>query len=497
VIAQLVSQHLPALQVVLPLIAAPVCVLLRRASLSWLFAMIVTWACFAISIALLVRLESVGTIVYEMGGWPAPWGIEYRIGMTSAIVLVIVSGIGSIVMPYAKASVAAEIDPARHYLFYTCYLLCLCGLLGVVATGDAFNLFVFLEISSLSSYVLIGLGRDRRALTAAFQYLIMGTIGATSIVIGIGLLYLVTGSLNMADIAARLPEPGTNRTVLVAFAFLGLGAALKLALFPLHVWLPAAYTHAPSAVTVFLAATATKVGVYILLRFIFTVFGADFAFTAMPLDAMLLTLAVAAMFAASALAIFQNNVKRMLAYSSVAQIGYMILGIGIATMGGVAAGLIHLFNHALMKGGLFMALGCVFLRTGSMRFETMAGIARTMPWTMAAFVLGGLSLIGVPLTVGFISKLYLIRASFEAGLWPLGVLVVLSSLLAVAYIWRVVETAYFREPTAEAARATEAPLSMLIPTWVLIGACIYFGIDAELTVDTAFRAAGALMQANP
>jgi multicomponent Na+:H+ antiporter subunit D len=348
VIAQLVSQHLPALQVVLPLIATPVCVLLRRASLSWLFAMIVTWACFAISIALLVRLESVGTIVYEMGGWPAPWGIEYRIGMTSAIVLVIVSGIGSIVMPYAKASVAAEIDPARHYLFYTCYLLCLCGLLGVVATGDAFNLFVFLEISSLSSYVLIGLGRDRRALTAAFQYLIMGTIGATSIVIGIGLLYLVTGSLNMADIAARLPEPGTNRTVLVGFAFLGLGAALKLALFPLHVWLPAAYTHAPSAVTVFLAATATKVGVYILLRFIFTVFGADFAFTAMPLDAMLLTLAVAAMFAASALAIFQNNVKRMLAYSSVAQIGYMILGIGIATMGGVAAGLIHLFNHALM-----------------------------------------------------------------------------------------------------------------------------------------------------
>ncbi len=496
-IAQFVSQHLLALQVVLPLIAAPVCVLLRRPTLSWLFALVVTWVCFAMSVALLIRLEGVGTIVYEMGGWPAPWGIEYRIGMTSAIVLVIVSGIGSVVMPYAKASVTAEIDPARHYLFYTCYLLCLCGLLGVVATGDAFNLFVFLEISSLSSYVLIALGRDRRALTAAFQYLVMGTIGATSIVIGIGLLYLVTGSLNMADIAARLPEPDTNRTVLVAFAFLGLGAALKLALFPLHVWLPAAYTHAPSAVTAFLAATATKVGVYILLRFIFTVFGASFAFTAMPLDAMLLALAVAAMFVASAIAIFQNNVKRMLAYSSVAQIGYMILGIGLATTGGVAAGLIHLFNHALMKGGLFMAIGCVFLRTGSVRLESMGGIARTMPWTMAAFVLGGLSLIGVPLTVGFISKLYLIRASFEAGLWHFGVLVVLSSLFAVAYIWRVVETAYFREPTAEAARATEAPLSMLLPTWVLVGACVYFGIDAELTVDTAFRAATALMQANP
>ena len=491
------SAHLPILQVVLPLIAAPICLLLRRPLLSWLLALAVTWTCFAIAIALMIRLESVGTIVYELGGWPAPWGIEYRIGTTSAIVLVIVSGIGSVVMPYARASVASEVEPARQHLLYTCYLLCLCGLLGVTATGDAFNLFVFLEISSLSSYVLIAMGRDRRALTAAFQYLIMGTIGATSIVIGIGLLYLVTGSLNMADIAARLPEPGTNRTVLLAFAFVSVGAALKLALFPLHVWLPNAYTCAPSAVTAFLAATATKVGVYILLRFIFTVFGARFAFTAMPLDTMLLTLAVAAMFAASAVAIFQNNVKRMLAYSSIAQIGYMILGIGIATMGGVAAGLIHLFNHALMKGGLFMALGCVFLRTGSMRLESMAGIARTMPWTMAAFVLGGLSLIGVPLTVGFISKLYLIGAAIEAGLWPFGVLVVLSSLLAVAYIWRVVETAYFREPTPEAARATEAPLSMLLPTWLLIGACVYFGVDAELTVGTAFRAAAALLEAHP
>jgi multicomponent Na+:H+ antiporter subunit D len=497
VIFQSITQHLPILQVVLPLIAAPLCVLLRRPALSWLFALAVTWASFAISIALFIQLEHVGTIVYELGGWPAPWGIEYRIGTTSAIVLVVVSGIGSVVMPFAKASVTAEIEPARHYLFYTCYLLCLCGLLGVVATGDAFNLFVFLEISSLSSYVLIGMGRDRRALTAAFQYLIVGTIGATSIVIGIGLLYLVTGSLNMADIATRLPEPGTNRTVLVAFAFLGLGAALKLALFPLHVWLPNVYTYAPSAVTAFLAATATKVGVYILLRFIFTVFGAGFAFTAMPLDTMLMALAVAAMFAASAIAIFENNVKRMLAYSSVAQIGYMVLGIGFATVGGVAAGLIHLFNHALMKGGLFMALGCIFLRAGSVRLEAMAGIARTMPWTMAAFVLGGLSLIGVPLTVGFISKLYLIRAAFEAGLWPFGVLVVLSSLLAVAYVWRVVETAYFREPSTEAARATEAPLSMLLPTWVLIGACVYFGIDAELTVDTAFRAATSLLGAQP
>ena len=224
-------------------------------------------------------------------------------------------------------------------------------------TGDAFNLFVFLEISSLSSYVLISLGKDRRALTAAYQYLIMGSIGATFFVIGVGLLYMMTGTLNMADLAARLPKVLHTRTVLAAFGFLTVGIGLKLAMFPLHLWLPNAYTYAPSVVTVFLAATATKVAVYVFVRFFFTIFGMPFVFDTLPVGTILLTLGLAGVLGASTVAIFQTNVKRLLAYSSVAQIGYMLLGIGMASVTGLTAGILHLFNHAIMKGGLIYGDG--------------------------------------------------------------------------------------------------------------------------------------------
>ncbi|MDS4042314.1 MAG: monovalent cation/H+ antiporter subunit D family protein, partial [Candidatus Competibacter sp.] len=371
-------------------------------------------------------------------------------------------------------------------------LLCLTGLLGITITGDAFNLFVFLEISSLSSYVLIGIGRDRRALTAAYQYLIMGTIGATFILIGIGLLYVLTGTLNMGDLASRIPAVADTRTVHAAFAFLTVGVSLKLALFPLHLWLPNAYAYAPSAVTAFLAATATKVAIYVLLRFFFTVFGAEFSFETMRLDFVLLPLALVGIFSASVVAIFQTNVKRMLAYSSVAQIGYMILGISLVSVTGLTASISHLFNHALMKGALFMALGCVSFRVGAARLERMAGVGRAMPWTMGAFVIGGLSLIGVPLTAGFVGKWYLIVGALEKGWWPVAMLVLITSLLAVIYIWRVVEVAYFK-PAPEGQVVREAPLALLIPTWTLALANLYFGLDTSLNAGVARRAAEMLL----
>lgn len=491
----MIAAHLPALEVVVPLIAAPLCVLLRRGNLVWLLALLVSWVSFAISIALLVRVLDGGTLSYELGGWPPPWGIEFRVDVVNAFVLLIVSGISALVLPYAKASVAAEIDDEQQGLFYTSLLLCLTGLLGVTITGDAFNLFVFLEISSLSTYILVAMGAkaDRRALTAAYTYLVMGTIGATFYVIGVGLLYMMTGSLNMADIADRLLTIGDNRTVHVAYAFLVIGIGLKLAMFPLHLWLPNAYAYAPSAVTAFLAATATKVAVYALLRFLFTVFGVGFVLGEVTLTYLFLPLALMAMFASSTVAIFQVDLKRMLAYSSVAQLGYMLLGISFASVTGLTAAIIHIFNHALMKGGLFMALGCVMLRTGAVSIDAVRGLGRQMPYTMAAFVAGGLSLIGVPLTVGFISKWYLVLAALEAGWWPVAVLVVASSLLAVLYVWRVIEAAYLR-PAPAGRELREAPLSMLVPLWLLVIANVYFGIDADLTTSVAGRAATALLE---
>jgi len=492
-----IEAHLPALQVVVPLVAAPLCVLLRDHRAAWALTVLISWLAFAIATALLMKVLDTGPITYALGNWIAPWGIEYRLDPLNAFVLVIVAALGAIVATYARVSVVAEIAKERIYLFYCMYLLALTGLLGIVITGDAFNIFVFLEISSLSSYVLISLGRDRRAMTAAYQYLIMGTIGATFILIGIGLLYMMTGTLNMADLARRLPPVADSRTVLAAFGFITVGASLKLALFPLHQWLPNAYAYAPSSVSAFLAGTATKVSIYVLLRFIFTVFGASIAFKALPLGWMLLALAILAMFIASTVAIFQQDIKRMLAYSSIAQIGYIILGISFASATGLTAGILHIFNHALMKGGLFLALGCVFLRLGSVKLDDMKGIGRTMPVTMAGFVVGGISLIGLPPTAGFISKWYLVLAALEKGWWPVAVLIVLSSLLAVIYVWRVIEVAYFEPPPkhAQGDEVREAPLSMLVPLWTLIGANLYFGIETSASVGVAKQAASFLLGA--
>ncbi len=305
------------------------------------------------------------------------------------------------------------------------------------------------------------------------------------------------------------------------FGFLTVGISLKLALFPLHLWLPNAYTYAPSAVTAFIASTATKVAVYMLLRFFFTIFGGVFSFDVMQLDRVLLPLALMAIFTMSLVAIFQTNVKRMLAYSSVAQIGYMILGISMASVTGLTAGILHLFNHAMIKGSLFMAMGCVMYRVGSVELEAMRGLAKKMPWTMAAFVAGGFSLIGIPLTVGFISKWYLILGALERGSWwwMVAALVLTTSLMAVVYIWRVVEVAYFQDAPGEGSMGAastpsgstgvgsasigpgeeivEAPLALLIPTWVLIVVNFYFGINASFTTEVAGSAARTLMGMAP
>ncbi|MFQ5992678.1 MAG: monovalent cation/H+ antiporter subunit D family protein [Nitrospiraceae bacterium] len=487
------SSHLPALQVVIPLIASPTCVLLRDHRVVWGFAVLVNWCALVIAALMLDQVLASGPISYAIGSWAAPWGIEYRVDVLNAFLLLIVAGIGAIVLPYARTSVIREIPADRISLFYAAYLLCLTGLLGIIATGDAFNLFVFLEISSLSSYILISLGKDRRALTAAFQYLIMGTVGASFILIGVGLLYMMTGTLNMVDLASRVPQIADTRTVRAAFAFLTVGAGIKLALFPLHLWLPNAYAYAPSVVTAFLAATATKVAVYVLLRFFFTIFGASFIFQTLPFGEILMSLSVTGVLVASTVAIFQEDVKRLFAYSSVAQISYMVLGISFASITGLTGGIIHLFNHAVMKGGLFLAIGCIFLRLGSTQISDLKGLGRQMPWTMAAIVLGGLSLIGIPLTVGFISKWYLILAAIERGWWPVAGVVLAGSLLAAIYIWRVLEVAYFKPWPTHKGSIAEAPLSMLIPTWILIGLTLYFGIDTSLTLGVADRAAEFLL----
>lgn len=489
--------HLPVLQVLTPLLAAPLCTLLRGRALPWLLTLAVSVAAFGISLTLMSTVLDSGPVEYAMGDWAPPIGIVFRIDAMNAFVLAIISGMSTATLLYARRSLEAEIAAADHPLFYTAYLLCLTGLLGITATGDAFNFFVFLEISSLSSYTLVAMGaqRDRRALTAAFRYLVMGTVGATFYLIGVGFLYIVTGTLNMADLADRLQGQRDTTAVPVAFAFIVIGLGLKAAMMPLHAWLPNAYAYAPTAVTVFLAATATKAAVYGMMRLLFTVFGLEFSFEADVLAYIFMPLALIAMFAASAVAVWQQDVKRMLAWSSIAQLGYILLGLSLvqASQAGLVGSIVHLFNHALMKTACFMAAGAFLYRTGDTTVAGLAGIGRHMPWTMGAFVVGGLSLIGVPGTVGFISKWYLIRAALEAGLWPVAILIVLSSLIAVAYIWRIVEVAWFHEPPRARLNMVEAPVEMLVPMWIVAGLCIYFGLNATDTLAAAEAAADALL----
>ncbi|OGB06089.1 MAG: cation:proton antiporter [Burkholderiales bacterium RIFCSPHIGHO2_12_FULL_69_20] len=487
------TAHLPALQVIVPLLAAPLTVLLRRREPAFVVALAASWFAFGVALALWWQVGHGGTISYAIGNWPPPWGIEYRVDRLASFMLVLVAGISAVVLPYSRRTIETEVPPSQHYLFYTMWLLCLTGLLGIAITGDAFNIFVFLEISSLSTYVLIALGRDRRALLASYQYLIMGTIGATFIVIGIGLLYLMTGTLNIADMGRRIATVQGTRPVLAALAFLTVGISLKLALFPLHQWLPNAYAYAPSAVAAFLAATATKVAVYVLLRFYFSVFGESAVFARLPMEAAMLLLALAGMFAASTIAILQTDLKRLFAYSSVAQIGYIVLGLSFDSTTGLTATLVHLVNHGVTKGAIFMLLGGVALAMGGTSLARVQGLGKRMPLTSLGIVLCGLSLIGVPGTAGFVSKWFLILAALEKGQWWLVFLIVGSSLLALAYVWRFVETAYFREPRADTADAREAPLSLLLPAAVLVAATLWFGLDTSFTVGTAQQAAAALL----
>ncbi|MEM7440383.1 MAG: monovalent cation/H+ antiporter subunit D family protein [Pseudomonadota bacterium] len=488
------KDHLPVLQILIPFCAAPLVVFLGARNLAWPIAFASAIASLVCSIYLMMATLDGSYISYHLGGWAPPFGIEYRVDAANAFVLLLISATAAVVMPFTKASVDAEIPKKNHTLFYACFLLCITGLLGVVITGDAFNVFVFLEISSLSTYVLVSQGshRDKRALTAAYDYLLMGTVGATFFVIGIGFLYMATGTLNMADIADRIAGQGDNRTVQAAFAFILVGMGLKVAIYPLHLWLPGAYNYAPSAVTVFLAATATKAAIYVVLRFTFSVFQPEFTFDTNVLYWIIIPFALLAMFAASLIAVFQTNFKRMLAYSSIAQIGYMLLGMGMFNASGVTATMVHMFNHGITKAALFMAVGALVLRAGTTFYDSIRGMGKAMPLTSAVVVIGGLSLIGVPGTAGFVSKWVLVQAAFELGWWWMALLIVASSLLAVVYVWRVLEALYLGEP-AEGATHQEAPMMMLVPMWIAALACIWFGFDTSLTLEASRVAAESLL----
>ena len=487
-LAQIIA-NLPALVVALPLLLAPVAALVPVAGAAWMLAVIGTSGALLSALLLQGAVTGGETFSYYLGSWPPPWGIEFVVDAASAFTVLVMASLAFVVTLFARSALLAEIAEADAGKAYAAWLLACGGLSGLVMTGDAFNLFVFLEISALSSVILIalGAGRDRRALIAGYNYLIIGAVGATFYVVGVGYIYAVTGSLNMVDLAERIPAVPQTTVVAVGFGFMMAGILVKAAIFPVHIWLPAAYAFAPSAVSSLLAAIATKASLYVLARVVFDVFAGVPDLTALALHYALIPLALGGIFIGTVLAIYENDIKKLLAFSSVAQIGYIALGFAVATTAGVAAGFVHIGNHALIKGGLFVAVGIYAVALGRrINLDQMVGLGRRMPITTTAFLICGLSLIGLPLTAGFISKIYLVRALLQADMMAVLVLVMASSALSVAYLWKIVEVLW--QKGAETAAVRETP-ALYLPLWILALANIWFGVAPGPLVDAAMRAA--------
>lgn len=487
-LAQIIA-NLPALVVALPLLLAPVAALVPVAGAAWMLAVIGTGGALLSALLLQGAVTSGESFSYYLGSWPPPWGIEFVVDAASAFTVLVMASLAFVVTLFARSALLAEIAEADAGKAYAAWLLACGGLSGLVMTGDAFNLFVFLEISALSSVILIalGAGRDRRALIAGYNYLIIGAVGATFYVIGVGFIYAVTGSLNMVDLAERIPAVPQTTVVAVGFGFMMAGILVKAAIFPVHIWLPAAYAFAPSAVSSLLAAIATKASLYVLARVVFDVFAGVPDLTSLALHYGLIPLALGGIFIGTVLAIYENDIKKLLAFSSVAQIGYIALGFAVATTAGVAAGFVHIGNHALIKGGLFVAVGIYAVALGRrINLDQMVGLGRRMPITTTAFLICGLSLIGLPLTAGFISKLYLARALLQADMIAVLVLVMASSALSVAYLWKIVEVLW--QKGQDSAPVREAP-ALYLPLWILALANLWFGVAPGPLVDAAMRAA--------
>jgi multicomponent Na+:H+ antiporter subunit D len=436
-----------------------------------------------LSLFIMNHVLTVGPIRYWQGGWRPPWGIEYVVDAMNAYLLVIVISIVILGLIYSKRNVEYEIEERKHTTFYTLVQLMAAGLYGITVTGDLFNMFIWLEIASLTAYALIAVAGGR-ALRPAFNYVIMGSIGACFYIFGVCWLYSVTGTLNMADMRLLLPLVYDNKAVQMAFAMIVVGIMIKAYIFPLHLWQPDVYTYAPSTISSLMASVHVKVMFYMLIRMIYSVFTLDFIRHYIGLNMLICWVAAIAILAGSIWAIKQRNLKRMLAYSSISQMGYILLGVGLSPLSpwGLVGAVAHILNHAIGKGCLFMSAGAISQQEGLRDIRHFAGLGKKIPYASAAFTIAALSMIGIPPTAGFASKLFLIWASLDAAQYPFVAILLLSGLLNLVYFWRVIDQMYFakheekEDVGAVKETAKSLPLSMSAPMLILASLCIIMGI---------------------
>lgn len=451
-------EDLPVLLIVVPILAAtlPLVVGLRYERFGWTVAALATTSVFAMAIWLAVAVFAAGEpVIHRLGGFPRPVGIELVVDRLSALMVVLVTVVAAGVLAYTRRG------GPRGNSFYSAYLLLVGGLVGLSVTGDVFNMFVFLEITSLSTYSLIAKGDSGESAIAALKYLIIGTVGASLYLVGVGYLLLATGTLNMIDLAATIPQVGyANPLIRVAFSFIFVGFAIKIALFPLHTWQPDAYQRAPDGITPMISALVSTVSAYALFRLVYSVFTVEFLRATPYATEIIVTVGSISVLAGTALAVIQTEVKRMLAYSSVSQFGLVVTAYGLATETALVGAIVHLLGHAVMKGGLFLAFGVIAAKTGARTVEEYAGLAERAPVAAGAFAVLGLALVGVPPSVGFVGKWFIAVGAVEAGIWPVAAVIFLSTMLTLAYITRLLEKMYFTPPeTRNRAYTPENPLA--------------------------------------
>ena len=437
------------------------------------------------SLTVLFEVLETGSWSYNFGNWEMPWGIEYVLDTLNSAIAVLISFIASMVAIYSREFLKNE-NWLKNAAFYSLFGLVVTGLLGMVVTGDAFNLYVFLEISSLSAYALIAMG-GQRGTVAALRYLLIGTIGASFYLLGIGYLYAITGTLNMMDLSVRLKPLMDSPAVLIAVVMMFVGMGIKMGLFPLHFWLPDAYTYAFPPAIAFISATMTKVSAYVLFRFYDYIFIGSSSFVLKALDFAGM-LAAVGIIVGSVMAIAQKDFRRMLAYSSVAQIGYIVIGFAIGNVHALIGAMFHIVNHALMKGSLFLIAGSMKLKYNEVSIDKFRDIFKKLPLTMYCFLILAFSMVGIPPTAGFFSKWYLISGALEEGLWIYIVVIVISSLLNAVYFFRIIEFAFMKEALVELKSQLksrlELPLTMLVPIIVLSILVLVLGIFNEELVST-------------
>jgi len=423
-------------------------------------------------------------IIVKIGGFVPPFGINLYAGSVGMLLASLIAITGFLVSIYAVKYITKGAEQKYHILF----LLLLTGATGVVLTGDIFNLFVFFEILCISSYALVAYLGTRSGLEASIKYLIQGSIGSSFLLIGIGLLYGQFGTLNMADLARQIVDY-TEPSVFVSMVFMITGLGIEAAIFPLNAWLPDAHSSAPSSVSAVLSGIAIEVGLYAVIRVLFTIFAvSNFFIFFMVLGVLTVLIGEMSAFA-------QKNIKRMLAYSSIGQIGLIVFAFSISTQLGVAGGLFQMVSHTLGKALLFLCAGYMIFRTGSMEISSLEGIGKKMPITALCFTIGTFSIVGLPPFTGFASKFMIIRAALANGELLLQILiglVLVGTIIEGAYFFKIIQTIYFKGAQKTDNRE-EAPVTALIPMLILVSFIIVIGMFPNIIDKVLQPAASELL----